>query len=99
MADDPDLLTIGDFARAVGLTASALRHYDECGLLIPARTDAIAAADEEWRALYGASYKNAVTNAIERADDYMHSEFGVNMRLDSVVTWNTAVYSQSAWTT
>ena len=40
MADDPDLLTIGDFARAVGLTASALRHYDECGLLVPARTDA-----------------------------------------------------------
>jgi len=40
VADDPDLLTIGDFARAVGLTASALRHYDECGLLVPARTDA-----------------------------------------------------------
>jgi len=38
--DDPDLLTIGDFARAVGLPASALRHYDECGLLVPARTDA-----------------------------------------------------------
>lgn len=40
MPDDPDLLTIGDFARAVGLPASALRHYDECGLLVPARTDA-----------------------------------------------------------
>jgi DNA polymerase-3 subunit beta len=37
---DLDLLTIGDFARAVGLPASALRHYDECGLLVPARTDA-----------------------------------------------------------
>ena len=40
MPADPDLLTIGDFARAVGLPASALRHYDECGLLVPARTDA-----------------------------------------------------------
>ncbi|WP_328530940.1 MerR family transcriptional regulator [Nocardioides sp. NBC_00368] len=36
--DDP-LLTIGAFARAVGLTASALRHYDECGLLVPAEVD------------------------------------------------------------
>ena len=33
------LLTIGAFARAVGLTASALRHYDECGLLPPAEVD------------------------------------------------------------
>lgn len=41
MLADLDLLTIGDFARAVGLPASALRHYDECGLLVPARTDAL----------------------------------------------------------
>jgi DNA polymerase-3 subunit beta len=33
------LLTIGAFARAVGLTPSALRHYDECGLLRPAEVD------------------------------------------------------------
>jgi DNA polymerase-3 subunit beta len=33
------LLTIGAFARAVGLSASALRHYDECGLLPPAEVD------------------------------------------------------------
>ncbi len=33
------LLTIGAFAHAVGLTASALRHYDECGLLSPAVVD------------------------------------------------------------
>jgi DNA-binding transcriptional MerR regulator len=33
------LLTIGAFARAVGLTPSALRHYDECGLLVPAEVD------------------------------------------------------------
>jgi DNA polymerase-3 subunit beta len=33
------LLTIGGFARAVGLPTSALRHYDEVGLLSPAETD------------------------------------------------------------
>lgn len=36
---DRPLLTIGAFARAVGLTPSALRHYDECGLLVPAEVD------------------------------------------------------------
>ena len=35
---DP-LLTIGSFARAVGLSPSALRYYDECGLLPPAEVD------------------------------------------------------------
>jgi DNA-binding transcriptional MerR regulator len=35
----PPLLTIGAFARAVGLTPSALRHYDETGLLVPAEVD------------------------------------------------------------
>lgn len=33
------LLTIGAFARAVGLAPSALRYYDECGLLRPAEVD------------------------------------------------------------
>ncbi|WP_327119780.1 MerR family transcriptional regulator [Nocardia sp. NBC_01730] len=33
------LITIGVLARASGLTASALRFYDDCGLLIPARVD------------------------------------------------------------
>ena len=33
------LLTIGAFARAVGLAPSALRYYDECGLLRPADVD------------------------------------------------------------
>ena len=32
-------LTIGDFARATGLSAKALRRYDELGLLRPARVD------------------------------------------------------------
>ncbi|MEV5971785.1 MerR family transcriptional regulator [Streptomyces sp. NPDC051921] len=33
------LLTIGDFARATGLSAKSLRRYDELGLLPPARVD------------------------------------------------------------
>ena len=37
--DDPDLLTIGRFARLTGLSVGALRHYDELDLLRPARTD------------------------------------------------------------
>ncbi|MQY14901.1 hypothetical protein SRB5_50770 [Streptomyces sp. RB5] len=35
----PELLTIGVFARAVGLSAKALRLYDELGLLPPAVVD------------------------------------------------------------
>jgi DNA-binding transcriptional MerR regulator len=37
--DDARLLTIGEFARASGLTAKALRHYDAVGLLTPALVD------------------------------------------------------------
>ena len=34
-----ELLSIGRFARLTGLSVGALRHYDEVGLLRPARTD------------------------------------------------------------
>src|SRR3954453_7625743 len=37
--DDPDLLTIGRFARLTGLSVAALRHYDDLDLIRPARTD------------------------------------------------------------
>jgi len=33
------MLSIGRFARLSGLTVKALRHYDEVGLLRPARVD------------------------------------------------------------
>ncbi|MFH8679136.1 MerR family transcriptional regulator [Streptomyces lydicus] len=39
MDDSGDLLSIGTFARRVGLTPSALRFYDDCGVLRPARVD------------------------------------------------------------
>ncbi|MFJ2115063.1 MULTISPECIES: MerR family transcriptional regulator [unclassified Streptomyces] len=35
----PELLSIGAFAQRVGLTPSALRFYDDCGVLPPARVD------------------------------------------------------------
>ena len=38
-APRPGTLTIGELARAVGLTTRALRHYDALGLLTPAHTD------------------------------------------------------------
>jgi DNA-binding transcriptional MerR regulator len=39
MAEADRLLSIGQFARASGLTAKALRHYDAVGLLVPAVTE------------------------------------------------------------
>lgn len=39
MTDPDKLLTISVFARTVGLTPSALRFYDDCGLLRPAYVD------------------------------------------------------------
>ncbi|MFJ9414976.1 MerR family transcriptional regulator [Streptomyces sp. NPDC101227] len=39
MDEDEELLGIGAFARRVGLAPSALRFYDDCGVLRPARVD------------------------------------------------------------
>ena len=39
MVDGPELITVGQLARRVGLTAKALRHYDRVGLLAPALVD------------------------------------------------------------
>ncbi|MFG2528611.1 MerR family transcriptional regulator [Streptomyces sp. NPDC048516] len=41
MDDTQELLTIGAFARRVGLAPSALRFYDDCGVLRPARVDTV----------------------------------------------------------
>jgi len=37
--DDDELMTIGRFARLIGLSVGTLRHYDEVGLLSPASVD------------------------------------------------------------
>lgn len=55
VADDESLLTIGAFARLVGLSSSALRFYDDCGLLHPQEVDTLSgyryyAAGQERRA-------------------------------------------------
>lgn len=56
MAAPEDLLSISAFARRVGLTSSALRFYDDCGLLHPAQVQAgsgyrLYAFDQEPRAV------------------------------------------------
>jgi DNA-binding transcriptional MerR regulator len=55
MTNPDDLVTISAFARRVGLTPSALRFYDECGLLTPHHVQPdtgyrFYAADQEPRA-------------------------------------------------
>src|ERR1051325_7783348 len=51
------MLTIGRFADASGLTVKALRHYDEIGLLVPARV----APDNGYRYYDPAQVEDAVT--------------------------------------
>ncbi len=56
MEEIGELMSIGVFARRVGLAPSALRFYDDCGVLRPARTDATTgyryyAPDQEHRAV------------------------------------------------
>ncbi len=53
--DEPELYSIGRFARLSGLSIGALRHYDELGLLSPARVD-------EWT-----SYRSYAADQLERA--------------------------------
>lgn len=55
MPDNEPLLTIGAFARLVGLSSSALRFYDDCGLLHPQEVDSASgyryySAEQERRA-------------------------------------------------
>ncbi|RKN10563.1 MerR family transcriptional regulator [Streptomyces radicis] len=56
MDDTDPLMSIGAFARRVGLAPSALRFYDDCGVLRPARVDPATgyrgyAPDQEPRAV------------------------------------------------
>jgi len=50
------MLSIGRFADATGLTVKALRHYDEIGLLVPARVD----PDNGYRYYEAAQVEDAV---------------------------------------
>jgi DNA-binding transcriptional MerR regulator len=51
------VLSIGRFADATGLTVKALHHYDEVGLLVPARVD----PDSGYRYYDAAQIEDAVT--------------------------------------
>jgi DNA-binding transcriptional MerR regulator len=56
MDETEALVSIGTFARRVGLTPSALRFYDDCGVLRPAQVDGVTgyryyAPDQEPRAV------------------------------------------------
>src|ERR1051326_7431307 len=51
------MLSIGRFADATGLTVKALRHYDEIGLLVPARVE----PDNGYRYYDAAQVEDAVT--------------------------------------
>ncbi len=49
MTDFEELLTIEAYGRLFGLTPSALRFYDDCGLLRPVRVDGASGyLDTRW---------------------------------------------------
>ena len=72
MTDHDELVTIGVLARASGLTTSALRFYDDAGVLPPARVDPVTG----YRYYAGSQCAAAVT--IRRLR-------GVGLPLDAVV--------------
>jgi DNA-binding transcriptional MerR regulator len=41
VSDPQGRLTIGEFARATGISASALRFYHDCGLVVPGEIDPV----------------------------------------------------------
>jgi hypothetical protein len=47
------------------------------------------AGDEEWRTHYGASWDDKINNAVERADDQMYVEFGIDFRVWSIKQWDS----------
>ncbi len=48
------------------------------------------AGDDEWRVAYGTNWQTKANNSLERADDQMFAEFGIDFRvLSYVTTWDT----------
>ncbi|HJF76314.1 MAG TPA: MerR family DNA-binding transcriptional regulator, partial [Brevibacterium linens] len=70
---DSDLMPIGAFARIVGLTASALRFYDDAGVLRPDHVDEVCSADQQRRqneaAHQRAQQYDSQRNAADEASD------------------------------
>jgi DNA-binding transcriptional MerR regulator/effector-binding domain-containing protein len=72
------MLSIGRFADATGLTVKALRHYDEIGLLVPARVD----PDSGYRYYDAAQVEPAVTIRRLRALELPLDEIGTLLEAD-----------------
>jgi DNA-binding transcriptional MerR regulator len=72
------MLSIGRFADATGLTVKALRHYDEIGLLVPARVD----PDNGYRYYDAAQVEDAVTIRRLRALELPLDEIGALLEAD-----------------
>ena len=72
------MLSIGRFADATGLTVKALRHYDEMGLLVPARVD----PDNGYRYYDAAQIEDAVAIRRLRALELPLNEVGALVEAD-----------------
>lgn len=72
------MLSIGRFADATGLTVKALRHYDEIGLLVPARVD----PNSGYRYYDAAQVEPAVTIRRLRALELPLDEIGALLEAD-----------------
>lgn len=48
-----------------------------------------AAGDDEFRAAFPAGWDDKINAAIERADDEMYVQFGIDFRVASIVQWDT----------
>jgi DNA-binding transcriptional MerR regulator len=73
------MLSIGRFADASGLTVKALRHYDEIGLLVPARVD----PDNGYRYYDAGQIEDAVTIRRLRALELPLDEIGALLEADT----------------
>jgi hypothetical protein len=47
------------------------------------------AGDDEWQAEFGTTWKDKANNAIERADDEMYVQFGIDLRVWTYKPWDT----------
>jgi hypothetical protein len=49
-----------------------------------------ASADEEYRSYYGSTgWKNYASSVVETADDYLFSQFGIDMVITNYLTWDS----------
>ncbi len=47
------------------------------------------AGDDEWRSHYGSSWDDKINAAVERADDEMYGQFGIDFRIWAYKAWDT----------